>query len=193
MTERIKKILLETIYTPDAKPRFVGGDLDTKLSYIDEAVVKIESLYKQTPETIASEILSGYDDDDSLTLVEMMDAIKEHAKVDDSTMIDWVDGVGVWEMLENRYSCKDFLEAIDFEYEKYNEWQVIVHDAIKTISGEVTPDPNNGHAHMIRFGDWTVRVYTDRAYWEIEHTETFEVSRGVYNHYFYVLDNENIV
>ena len=107
MKTELKEILLKLIYTPDAKPRFVGGDVNTKLAYIDEAVTKIEKLYEVTPLDRAYDILCV--DDEGFTLQEMVDAIQEQDKIDGSRFIDYVDNVYVWQKMELEFTCNDFL------------------------------------------------------------------------------------
>jgi hypothetical protein len=114
MKEQIKNILLNLLYTPNAKPRFVGGNINDKIVYIDEAVIQLEKLLysSENEEDKAGNLLSGYDEEGGLTLQEMIQAIKEQAKIDDTVMVDWIDGVFVWELLENSLTCAEFLEQI---------------------------------------------------------------------------------
>ena len=107
MKSELRKILIDLIYTSDAKPRFIGGDVDAKLTYIEDAINKIEKLYEVTPFDRAYEILCV--DDEGFTIEEMVDAIKEQDKVDNSKLIDYVDGVYVWEKLQGEFTCNDFL------------------------------------------------------------------------------------
>lgn len=115
MREEIKKILLEMIYTPDAKPRFIGGDLDMKLYCIDQTVEKLYFLANpvslDTHVTKAMEYLSVDTDEEA---IEMVKAIQKQAKIDPSMMVDWIDGVSVCEVVENRLSCEEFLGLCDY-------------------------------------------------------------------------------
>jgi len=46
------------------------------------------------------------------TIGEQLTAITKQAKIDASELIDNVDGVQVWHIVEFRFSCKEFLEYI---------------------------------------------------------------------------------
>lgn len=60
-----------------------------------------------SPEDIAYEMLST--DDESLTIKEMIAAIEAQDKIDGSQLIDYVEGVYVWEKIELEFTCNDFL------------------------------------------------------------------------------------
>ena len=106
----VKKVLMELIYTPDAKPRFVGGDVNEKLKRIDDAVDKlVEMANTKDPYEEATHYLC--DDDEGLTIREMVDAI---AEAEDNEMIDNIEGVLVWEPLENRFTVSQFLDLIGY-------------------------------------------------------------------------------
>lgn len=114
MKAQIKQILLDLIYTPDAKPRFVGGDVDEKLQRIDTAVETLHNLLpKQTDEDYklqrAGELLSGYDTTEELQ--GMIDKIYDHG--DKTDFIDHVDGVWAWEKVELEFTCEQFIEYIE--------------------------------------------------------------------------------
>ena len=122
MKTQIKQILLDLIYTPDAKPRFIndnwcGGDVDEKLKRINAAVEALHSMLpKQTDEDYklqrAGEILSGYDTTDELQ--GMIDKIYEHANKGLGTdFIDYVDGVWAWEKVEMEFTCEQFIKYIE--------------------------------------------------------------------------------
>lgn len=131
--DEIKQILIDCIYTPDAKPRFinenwVGGDVDVKLKRIDEAVAKIIEVGKPTELERAGDILAGWDED-GLTLQEMIDAIKEHTlqgKGDD--FIESIEGVYVWEKLEWELNCFQFLEQV-MSYEELTKFYKQINDS----------------------------------------------------------------
>ena len=71
----------------------------------------LDALSSNSEEAKAGELLSGYDDGE-LTLPEMIAAIKEQAKIDDTVMVDCIDGVYTWQNLENRLTCAEFLDQI---------------------------------------------------------------------------------
>jgi len=116
MKEEIKKILLDCIYTPDAKPRFVGGDLDKKLSYIDYTVERIIDLQANDVRVgHASHYLCDNDDDGedgNITMLDQIELIENQAEIDGSVFIDNVQGVIVWEKLEWSLTCDSFLEML---------------------------------------------------------------------------------
>lgn len=112
--DEIKQILIDCIYTADAKPRFIndnwiGGSVNTKLKRIDEAVDKIIKSFKPTPQDKAYEILCT---DENYDLDDMINLIQEQDKIDGDMMIDWVEGVSVWQKMELEWTCNDFLEYI---------------------------------------------------------------------------------
>jgi len=109
MKDQIKKILFECIYTPDAKPRFVGGDLDKKLAYIDHTVDKLLALQQ---EAVTDQNAYHYLCNDDVSVEEQVQAIQKQADIDGSVMIDYVEGVTVWEKVENAFSCDEFLDLI---------------------------------------------------------------------------------
>jgi len=109
MKEEIKKILLDCIYTPDSKPRFVGGDLDKKLAYIDEAVEKLERLQQ---EAVTNYNAYHYLCNDDVSVEEQVEAIKKQSEIDGAVMIDDIEGVTVWEKVENTFNCYEFLDLI---------------------------------------------------------------------------------
>jgi len=113
MEKEIKQILLDLIYTPDAKPRFVGGDLDTKFKYIDEAVAKVINLYSKVKELTYLDKAADYlVEDDEASIYDMVENIKKQAELDENMLIDWVNGVNVWEKCEFEFTCKEFLKLI---------------------------------------------------------------------------------
>lgn len=112
--DEIKQILIDMVYTADAKPRFInekwcGGDVNDKLNHIDEAVDRILATFEPSPEDIAYEILCS---DDEYPLKDMIELIEYQAAVNGSTMIDFVDGVQVWQKLELSFTCDEFLKHI---------------------------------------------------------------------------------
>jgi len=120
--DQIREVLLNLVYTPDAKPRFLngdwcGGDVSDKLARINEAVDTLHGLLpNQSDEdhriSRAAEILSGYDTTEEL--VGMIDKIREHSNKGLGTkLIDYVDDVWVWEKLELEFTCEQFLEYIE--------------------------------------------------------------------------------
>jgi hypothetical protein len=108
--EVIKGILLELIYTPDAKPRFVNGDISTKLAWIDEAVEKIIKATKVSKYDTASKFLCSDAKDD---LKSMVDSIERQSDIDDTTPIDRVKGVLPIEQFEYTFTCGEFLTLIN--------------------------------------------------------------------------------
>ena len=114
--DEIKQVLLDCIYTPDAKPVFLngnwcGGDVDDKLKRIDEAVDKIHNGFQPSIYEEAGELLS-VDEEEGLTLQEMLDAIIAQNKIDGTVMVDSLEGVYMWEKLEWSFSCRNFLKHI---------------------------------------------------------------------------------
>lgn len=112
MRKEIKKILLECIYTPDAKPRFVGGDVDKKLAYIDEAVEKLATLHETDARVDNAAHYLCDNDDEGISMLNQIELIEAQADIDGSEMIDNVEGVIVWEKLEWSLTCDSFLEMI---------------------------------------------------------------------------------
>ena len=116
---KLKQKLIDLIYTPDAKPRFhndnwIGGSVNKKLKRIDDAVDEIHELFQPTKFDKAYEYLVQSDEDEDLPVEAQVLAIVNQSKVDDSTMVDFVDGVQVTELFENTFTCKDFLETINW-------------------------------------------------------------------------------
>lgn len=74
---------------------------------------KVETEYLGIPEKVldaASEFLVYNDYND---LAKMVKAIKE--ETDQDTLIDFVDDVVVWEKIEYGFTCKAFLELINYD------------------------------------------------------------------------------
>jgi hypothetical protein len=63
-----------------------------------------------TPEDIEAEKASHYLSDGDISIKEMVAAIRNHPDADD--FIDDVEGVVVWQPLEYRYTCTQFLELL---------------------------------------------------------------------------------
>lgn len=110
----IKQILIDCIYTGDAKPRFINDNWvntnnGSHLKHIDEAVDRILAIFKPSPEDIAYEILSS---DDEYPLKDMIELIQDQDAVDGSLLIDYVEGVMVWEKLQFEFTCHEFLKHI---------------------------------------------------------------------------------
>ena len=119
MTKRdeIKQILVDMAYTPDAKPRFINEKWvkltdDRNLRYIDEAVEKLLVAFEPSPEDIAYEILCC---DDEYPLKDMIELIQDQDAVDGSMLIDYVEGVQVWEKLQYEFTCSQFLKHISLK------------------------------------------------------------------------------
>ena len=51
--------------------------------------------------------------DDNVSVRDMVQAIEQQAEVDATTLIDWVEGVTVWEKAELEFTCEDFLNLIE--------------------------------------------------------------------------------
>ncbi len=114
--DELRQVVLDLVYTPDAKPRFLngnwcGGDVDDKLKRIDEAVEKIYNRFQPIPYEEAGELLS-VDANEGATLQEMLDAIIAQNKIDGTVMVDSLEGVYMWEKLEWSYTCRNFLKHI---------------------------------------------------------------------------------
>jgi len=81
---------------------------------VDEIIARekkiIELTKEKSPEEIEVEKAGEYLLVDDMTLEDQIQTIKNHP--DQSDLIDHVDGVDVWEAVEFRFSCKDFLDLI---------------------------------------------------------------------------------
>jgi KaiC/GvpD/RAD55 family RecA-like ATPase len=91
---------------------------DGMLKVIDH--ILSEDSKKQRRIDKASDILcEGDEDDGGFTIEEQIKAIEKYVKEDDGdtfTFIDDIEGVIVWENLEYKLKCKDFLNLIsDYE------------------------------------------------------------------------------
>lgn len=112
--DEVKQILIDMAYTKDAKPVFINENWvkltdDRNLKRIDEAVDKVLEAFKVSPEDKAYEILCT---DEDYTIDEMIEAIKEQAKIDDTVTIDYIGGVSVWQKMELEFTCHEFLKYI---------------------------------------------------------------------------------
>ena len=112
--EILKQTLINLIYTPDSKPRFIndnwcGGDVDDKLKRIDEAVEKIHSSFRMD---LINQYLTQSDEDSDLPVEQQVEAIIKQSKIDGTEMIDYVDGVQTTEQFEFAFTCNDFLTEI---------------------------------------------------------------------------------
>ncbi len=65
------------------------------------------------------EAASHYLSDGDLTIAEMVEAIAKHD--DETDFIDNVEGIVVWEKVENSFTCDDFLSEIGFNSDFYNK------------------------------------------------------------------------
>ena len=114
MKKELTQILIDCIYTADAKPVFlngnwVGGNLDDKLIRIEQAVDRIIGLQEeQTRIGNAYHYLCN----DDVSVEEQVIAIEKQADIDGGEMIDDVEGVTVWEKVMNTFSCDEFLDLI---------------------------------------------------------------------------------
>ena len=70
---------------------------------------KVLEAFKASPEDKAYEILCT---DEDYTIDEMIEAIKEQAKIDDTVTIDYIGGVSVWQKMELEFTCHEFLKYI---------------------------------------------------------------------------------
>lgn len=110
----IKQILIDCIYTADAKPRFINDNWvntnnGSHLKRIDEAVEKILKVVDdQLPEDKAHDILL----DNEYSIEDMIEVIKDQDAVDGSILIDYVEGVEVWQKMEFEFTCHEFLQYI---------------------------------------------------------------------------------
>lgn len=109
--DEIKQILIDTIYTLDAKPRFINDNWvntnnGSHLKRIDEATDRIMASFEPTPEDKAYEILCC---DDDYPLKDMIELIQDQDALDGSLLIDYVDGVQVWQKLQWEFTCHEFL------------------------------------------------------------------------------------
>lgn len=68
----------------------------------------ISSITEERVNKIAESLLCG---DTEYTIVEQVKFIREHE--DQTDLIDYVEGVTVWEKVEFSFTCKGFLELID--------------------------------------------------------------------------------
>jgi hypothetical protein len=85
---------------------------------MDMTQLSIEGLEKAiqttlpTPKEQALELASHYLCDGDLTIEEMVDAIYTHE--DENELIDYVDGVTVWEKVEYSFTCEQFIQEIGY-------------------------------------------------------------------------------
>jgi len=105
--------LVSTGVTSDEDENFIafdtilGNHLEIDLNSQDSDEVKEISNELNR----AGEILSGYDTPEELQT--MINKIYEHALTGlETDLIDYVDGVTVWEKLELEFTCKEFIEYI---------------------------------------------------------------------------------
>ena len=79
-------------------------DVDSIREVLDAQFHELEDAYDE-----AGSFLVG---DDELTVKEMVDLIV--ANEDQTEIIDNIEGVVVWEKVENTFSCKEFLNLINY-------------------------------------------------------------------------------
>ncbi len=74
----------------------------------------LEEVIKSTEEDneIAYEKAGSYLSDGEISLEEMVEAIAKHS--DQNDLIDNVEGVVVWFKVENRFTCDEFLNLIEY-------------------------------------------------------------------------------
>ena len=79
------------------------------------SVAKLEKAIKSalpTPREQAIELASHYLSDGDLTVEQMVEAIYNHE--DENELIDYVDGVVVWEKVEYSFTCEQFIQEIGY-------------------------------------------------------------------------------
>jgi hypothetical protein len=102
------------------KEHLIDLALDDKLpmdmTELDEmAIVDIIEKNLPTAEDKAIAEAEHYLSDSDLSIKEQVEAIAKQADEDGSVMIDNVEGVLVWEPLEGRFDCDEFLQLIGWD------------------------------------------------------------------------------
>lgn len=95
-----------------AKAKTLKSDFNDVPKWVIEASNEFIEQSKPTEREIMIERASHYLSDGNLSTEEMCDAIANHK--DQYDMIDNVEGVEVWEKVENSFSCDDFLSEIGY-------------------------------------------------------------------------------
>lgn len=109
--EQVKKFLMGVIYTPDAKPRFIGGDVESKLKFIDEKAMELLAMINEGKRVEKAQQFILVDEDTGW-IEDQIKLIEAAADEDIDQMIDGIDGVQVVELYENTFTVRDFLDAI---------------------------------------------------------------------------------
>lgn len=109
IAEQVKAVLVQM--TADDK---LPSDMTTlDVSFIEDILNERDTeLEADKPYQNAEHYLCDDSDGDGMNVRQMVDAISQQAERDASMMIDHVSGVLVWEAVEYRFSCSDFLDAI---------------------------------------------------------------------------------
>ena len=108
IAEQVKAVLVE-MTANDTLP----SDMTTlDVTFIEDILNKRDAeLEEDKPYEDAEQYLCD-DSENGMNVRQMVDAISQQADIDGSRMIDHVDGVLVWEAVEYRFTCDDFLDLI---------------------------------------------------------------------------------
>ena len=99
----------ETRYTEEAQDIF-NNEYDRQMTLLYDFVNEIMKITHPTKESEMLKNASHYLSDGDLSTAEMVETIRNHP--DQNEMIDYVDGVVVWQPLKNSFTCAAFLELI---------------------------------------------------------------------------------
>jgi homoaconitase/3-isopropylmalate dehydratase large subunit len=93
----------------------VDDKLPLDMTQLDiQSLVDIIGQHQLTAKEKAIAEAEHYLSDSDLTVKEQVEAIAMQADEDGSVMIDDVEGVLVWEPLEGRFDCDEFLQLINW-------------------------------------------------------------------------------
>lgn len=93
-----------------SKAKDLKSDFNDVPQWVINAANEFIEKSKPSAEDKAIELASHYLSDGDLSTKEMIEAIANHE--DQSDFIDNVEGVVVWEKVENSFTCEDFLSEI---------------------------------------------------------------------------------
>jgi len=94
----------------------VDDKLPLDMTQLDiQSLVDIIGEHQLTAKEKAIAEAEHYLSDSDLSIKEQVEAIAMQADEDGSVMIDDVEGVLVWEPLENRFDCDEFLQLIGWD------------------------------------------------------------------------------
>jgi hypothetical protein len=94
----------------------VDDKLPLDMTQLDiQPLVDIIGEVQPTAKDEAMKSAGHYLCDSELTIEEQVEAIAAHAEENGNDLIDFVEGVLVWHMVENTITCNDFLEMIGWD------------------------------------------------------------------------------